>query len=341
MEKKQKVLPVLMIPLRRCGSHAIRLRLNFNADFYSPYPLHLVDFMPLIPLYGDLSVDQNYFRMIVDLIGLQAISMVKWEGVVIDPIEFFNSIQALPRSVHTVAWEILLFAARQHGAKVVMDKSLDNIHYWKELLPLYPDMKFLNLVRDPRAQVSSMNKAVIHEFDSMLNAQILVKAHLAASALIQAHPDKVLTIRFEDFIEDEAVALKKICHFFEIEFLPEMLEISKSNEAKKISTQSSLWESNHFPPLKANVDKFKNSLSMDEIEVIESLCKDVMQNYNYVPMTAQSKIINTEQVEVAMKASAEKRKQYWLNMKATKPFDFYLRMRRAQYLEMCKKALES
>ena len=55
--------PVLMIPLRRCGSHALRLRLNFNADFYSPYPLHIVDFMPLVPLYGDLEDDRTYFRL--------------------------------------------------------------------------------------------------------------------------------------------------------------------------------------------------------------------------------------------------------------------------------------
>ena len=40
----------MMIPLRRCGSHALRLRLNLSPQFYSPYPLHLVDMMPLLPL---------------------------------------------------------------------------------------------------------------------------------------------------------------------------------------------------------------------------------------------------------------------------------------------------
>ncbi|MES2935706.1 MAG: sulfotransferase, partial [Pseudomonadota bacterium] len=73
--------PVLMIPLRRCGSHALRLRLNFNPQFCSPYPLHIVDFMPMVPLYGDLSDDAAYFRMIVDVVGLQAASMVKWPDV--------------------------------------------------------------------------------------------------------------------------------------------------------------------------------------------------------------------------------------------------------------------
>jgi hypothetical protein len=46
---------VLMVPLRRCGSHALRVRLNRSPHFHSPYPLHIVDFLPLLPLYGDLS----------------------------------------------------------------------------------------------------------------------------------------------------------------------------------------------------------------------------------------------------------------------------------------------
>src|SRR5690242_19325375 len=85
--------PILMIPLRRCGSHALRLRLKFNRDFYSPYPLHLVDFMPMVGLYGDLSNDYAYFQMVIDLVGLQTATMVKWEGVALDPVTIFKALK--------------------------------------------------------------------------------------------------------------------------------------------------------------------------------------------------------------------------------------------------------
>ena len=61
-------LPLLMIPLRRCGSHALRLRLNASPQFHSPYPLHIVDFMPLVPLYGDLRDDGAYLQMVKDVL---------------------------------------------------------------------------------------------------------------------------------------------------------------------------------------------------------------------------------------------------------------------------------
>jgi len=146
--------PVLMIPLRRCGSHALRLRLNFSSDFYSPYPLHLVDFMPLLPSYGDLDNDENYFQLIVDLIGLQTASLVKWSDIVLDPISLFDSIRGRPRSAHVVAWEMLFQAGMSRQAKVLMDKSLDNVHYAEELISLFPEMRFLNVIRDPRAQIN-------------------------------------------------------------------------------------------------------------------------------------------------------------------------------------------
>ncbi|WP_295500487.1 sulfotransferase, partial [uncultured Ralstonia sp.] len=233
--------PVLMIPLRRCGSHALRLRLNFNADFYSPYPLHIVDFMPLVPLYGDLEDDRTYFRLVTDVIGLQAASMVKWPGVVFDPVEVFEAIRYEARSVHRIVWELLLRAGEQHGARVVMDKSLDSVHYADALMSLFPDMLFLNVVRDPRAQVASMSKAIIHDFDTLLNAQTWVATHRAANALITKHPERTLTLRYEDFLTHQEDTLRRVCAFLQIDYLPQMLDVSGSTEAKQISQLSALW----------------------------------------------------------------------------------------------------
>src|SRR4051812_25108655 len=102
-EAQVRPRPILMMPLRRCGSHALRLRLNFSLDIYSPYPLHIVDVIPLLHLYGDLNNNENYFQLVVDLAGLQAASLVKWADVVIDPVSIFENIKDRPRSVHIVA----------------------------------------------------------------------------------------------------------------------------------------------------------------------------------------------------------------------------------------------
>ena len=324
--------PVLMIPLRRCGSHALRLRLNFNPDFYAPYPLHIVDFMPTVPLYGNLEDDRAYFRLVSDVVGLQAASMVKWPGIVFDPVEIFEVLRHHePRSVHRIVWELLLRAGEQRHARVVMDKSLDSVHYTDDLMRLFPEMLFLNVVRDPRAQIASMNKAIIHDFDTLLNAQTWLEAHRAADAVIKQYPQRTLTIRYEDFLADEEGVLRKVCEFFGIEFLSEMLDVSHSGEAQQISRMSALWSSNCFAPIMANIDKYKKALSMDEIATIEVMTGEYMQRYGYERMTDTTAAFDTA-LDEARDRSNQARTEAWHELEHINFRDFALRCHRAEYL---------
>ncbi len=338
-EVQNRPRPILMMPLRRCGSHALRLRLNFSPDFYSPYPLHLVDFMPLLGLYGDLENDENYFQLVLDLVGLQAASVVKWADVVVDSVSLFESIKDRPRSVHTIVWEMLFQAGIKHHAKVVMDKSLDNVHYAEELISLFGDMRFLNVVRDPRAQVNSMTRAIIHDFDTLLNTMTWVKAYDAAKILAEKYPQKVLTIRFEDFLANQETVLRKICNFFGIDFLPAMLDISKSSEAQKISGLSALWESNTAAPIAANADKFKKFLSLEEIEVIETLAGKYMDYYGYERMTDGAAKITPQKIAAAKRSSEKNKKAAWDALKTKDYRDYRLRLFRGDYIQMVKKRL--
>ncbi|GAB6040485.1 sulfotransferase [Endothiovibrio diazotrophicus] len=334
---------ITMVPLRRCGSHALRLRLNKSPEFYSPYPLHLCDFMPLVDQhYGDLSDDNLYFQLIRDVIGFQDALMVKWKDVNFDPVDIFNATKDVPnRSVHTIAWEMLSQAGEQHDASIVMDKSLDNIHYAAELIETRPDMLFLNVVRDPRAQVDSMNRAIIYDFDYLLNAQRWVAAFDKMREVAEQYPERVLTVRFEDFLSNQEVVLRKICEFMGIEFLDSMCDISDSSEARKLSHLSSLWESNFSAPIAANADKFRKNMTDDDIRMIESIAKDHMQHYGYEFMTDADLEITEEMVAAAEKRSAENKRAAWTTLKETQPRDFILRTFRADYINMVKERLEN
>ncbi len=333
--------PLLMIPLRRCGSHALRLRLNFNPEFYAPYPLHIVDFMPLVRQYGDLKKDKAYFQLIVDIIGLETASMVKWPDIVFDPLDIFASLKDEPRSVHRVVWELLFRAGAQRGSKVVMDKSLDSIHYAEELMTLFDDTFFLNVVRDPRAQVSSMNKAIIHDFDTILNTLTWVRAYQKATELAARYPGRVLTIRYEDFIANQEAVLRTICTFIGISFLPAMLDVSRSEEAQKISSLSALWESNTYPPIPANVDKFRKSMTLKEIKIIETLTGGFMDTFSYERITKGKAKITKEMIAAAKKRSGVRKKKAWRDLSRNNYQDYVLRRFRADYIESVRRRLSS
>ncbi len=332
--------PLMMIPVRRCGSHALRLRLNFSEEFYSPYPLHICDIMHLLPYYGNLADDQRYFQLVIDMIGLQNATMVKWDQVALDPVAVFESIKDRPRSIHTVLWEMLFQAGKQFGAKVVMDKSLDSVAYAEDLFAIYPDMLLLNVVRDPRAQVASMNKAILYDFDTLGNTLRWQKAHNLARQLMAKYPTQVLTIRFEDFIHDQAEVLFQICQFLGITFSEKMLEVEKSREACNISKLSSLWQSNAFNPLPGNIDKFKKDLSMDEIQLIETLTADHMAYYGYERMsTANSNAPTVDDIRTATLKSEKNKNKAWKKLKQENYKDYYLRQFRHEYIHQLETRL--
>lgn len=332
MASRKYPRPLLMIPLRRCGSHALRLRLSANPDFFSPYPFHEVDFMPLVKHYGDLSDDMNYFRLVTDYIGFANASSFRWAGVDWDPVHIFNSIKEEKRCIHSISWALLLKAGQRQGAQVCMCKSLDNVYYAEELVELFDDILFLNVVRDPRDQVSSINRSIIHDFDSYLSTKLWIKAYKKTSELVQKYPDRMLTIRFEDFIANQEEVLRAICEFIGIEFLEEMLDLSHSYEASDISKRSALWKSNHSAPIKANVGKFRRYLSMEEIELIETLTGDMMDYYGYERITEGKTVITDEMEAQAIKNHETNKMKAWSDLKSKNPQDYIMRKFRIDYL---------
>ena len=205
---------------------------------------------------------------------------------------------------------------------------------------LFPDMLFLNVVRDPRGQVASMNRAIIHDFDSTLNARTWVQAHDASRALRERHPERVLTIRYEDFLADQEETLKRVCGFIGIEFLPAMLDVAHSQEALKISKLSALWASNCFAPIPANADKFKQQLSLDDIRVIETLARDYMDTYGYERMTAADAILTEASFAAARARSDSARQAAWHDLEQANFRDYVLRKARADYLAQVRARLE-
>lgn len=333
MKSRDYPRPLLMIPLRRCGSHAIRLRLSANSDFYAPYPLHLVDFMPLLKYYGDLADDTNYFRLITDYIGFANTALVRWSDVDLDPVHIFNILKDQKRSIHAINWALLQTSAQRHKAKVAMCKSLDSVHYVDDILDLHEDMLFLNVVRDPRDQISSINRAIIYNFDTYLNTKLWIEAYSKALELEQKYPERVLTVRFEDFIENQEAFLRKVCDFIGIEFMIEMLDISKSTEASDLTHRSALWQSNLSAPIKANVGKFRKTLSLEEIEIIETLCGEMMDRYGYERVTEGKMIITDEMIEIAIADDDANKKMAWNDLEREAPQDYIMRMFRNNYLE--------
>jgi hypothetical protein len=118
-----------------------------------------------------------------------------------------------------------------------------------------------------------------------------------------------------------------------------MLDVSRSAEARQISRLSALWTSNCFAPITANIDKFHQQLSMDEITLIETLARDDMARYGYAPLTAANARIETHTQEAARMRSESGRQAAWHALETDNYRDFVLRRHRADFLGSVRERL--
>ena len=272
---------VFIFPLRRCGSNFLRLHLDLHPSIYAPYPIHIHEFMHLLPKYGNLDHDPNYFRLISDVIGFQNTTLMRWTHISFDPLSLFNCLEFKPRSIHRIVGEMYLQAAEKCGAKVVIDKSQDSIFYADDIIKQYPDALIIDLVRDPRAQINSMNQAIIHDFDTLLNLNTWLERRELMKKLAQKIPQNVLCIKYEDFILDTQNVLQKVCTFLKVDYDENMINIKNSQEAFRMSSISSLWKNNCYPPLQTNINKFSTQMSVQDIQMIEWKSQNYIQELGY------------------------------------------------------------
>ena len=279
------------------------------------------------------------WRQLVELVvGVQQNSLVPWEGVSFDADSVLQALVGEPRSVHQVYWHMLVEAGMRHGARVVMDKSQDGVCDYAELVGLFPDMLFLDVVRDPRAQVSSMNDAIIYDFDTQLNTARWVEARRWADRLRADHPDRVLTVRYEDFVSDQESVFRAICSFVGLPFDPVVLDVSASLEARHMSRLSPLWETNDRAPIPSYVHKFTGRLTPLEVENIEVATHAWMTRFGYPTMT-RCVLPFCRTIAEARRDSDEKKLLAWEELRVKHPEDYALRVRRQNFLKKQKISL--
>lgn len=321
----------MMVPLRRCGSNAIRLRLNLHPQFYSPYPLHVRD---LEGKQYPVGV-QGHFQMVTDMVSLQKHSLVPWEDVVFDPVDIYESIKDKPASIYQVYWEMLRRVGVAKNVSVVMDKSQDSICDYEEIVRLFPDMLFLDVVRDPRAQVSSMNNAIIYDYETTLNTQRWVESRRWCDDLREKFPDKIMTIRYEDFIIHQEDTMREICLFLRVPFDPVVLNVEKSVEALHMSTLSPLWETNYSGPIPSYIEKYRKNLSLREIEHIELMTLPWMRQFHYAPETSHLVPLSITDAD-ARDTSQKRNEEAWRELRKRHVYDYILRKSRQRLLKQIK-----
>jgi len=149
---------------------------------------------------------------------------------------------------------------------------------WRYIKELYPEVRFIYMVRDPRAIVSSrkyFGKKISDRNELVRYSRNINKLYKYYKEI----QDISIKIRYEDLVNNPKEELKKICNFIEIDYTDDMLNFSKYWGLDE--NQSSFDIDNKKIIYNSSIDRWKNKLTEDEIRIIENINRLYMKEGGY------------------------------------------------------------
>ncbi|MDQ1741439.1 MAG: hypothetical protein QOE53_3091 [Pseudonocardiales bacterium] len=124
------------------------------------------------------------------------------------------------------------------------DKTPHYVHHVDHLLALWPRARFVVLVRDGRDVALSLRKMPFGPNNAWAAAPWWARGIRAGEDAQRAHPDAVLTVRYEDLARRPTEIVPQICAFLGLGYSEAMLALEQADPGKIVREQKS-W----FPTL--------------------------------------------------------------------------------------------
>ncbi|MBR9921791.1 MAG: sulfotransferase [Bacteroidetes bacterium] len=191
----------------------------------------------------------------------------------LDRIFDAEKLEAYPHFQQYLTGSLQAFAER-HNKKIWGDKTPELIHHLPEILELFPEARFIQMVRDSRPNVSSLVKrqyyplSLATQYWKDINGLGLYYRNLMPE-------NRFRILKYEDLLTQPEESIKEICAFLKIPFEAEILDLDRSEAtgSKDSYVQSSIRAD--------KLEAWRKTLGEKDIRKIESICADTMEALDY------------------------------------------------------------
>ena len=182
---------------------------------------------------------------------------------------------------------------RLHSRQRWLEKTPEHVYFLQQILSVRPDARVVELVRDPRAALASRKHRRTDEWldakevqeqlapDRTTNYDTLIDSYMWKESIDSARdarrnfPGRVLSVRYEDMVGEPEPTIRHICRFLELPFRPDFLEVGWVNATSKTARNAGDGIS------KAAVDRWKQSLTPEEIFVCQTALRRELREFGY------------------------------------------------------------
>jgi len=176
--------------------------------------------------------------------------------------------------------------ARYHDKPRWGEKTPGNLFYVDIIRDMYPEARFLYVVRDPRAGVASMQKTDFFPNDIAFNALSRRKHDHVGRRLLETHvaSDHWMVVRYEDLTAHPEKVLRDVCTCIGEKYDTAMLAYHETSSAFMKEEAAATFNATATQPVTTKkIDAWKQTLTDRDVALVESICTTEMRRYGYQP----------------------------------------------------------
>lgn len=192
---------------------------------------------------------------------------------------------------------IYMAYARKYSrtVKIWGDKNNFHINNLSTLCAIYPDARFLHIVRDGRDVACSyrevMRRGSSSPYSPRLNTEIdAIAAEWSTNVLkvndylAKLDASRQMFVRYEDLVQDTKTAISAICRWLDLTFEEKMLSFYEDNRRLQLEPALTLdWKRRTLDPVSADtVGRFRTLLTLDEQRRFSEVASVALGLYRYI-----------------------------------------------------------
>lgn len=283
----ERYQPFFIIGSGRSGNTLFRRLLNSHSDIYIPPETYVL--ATVIRRYRQN--DRRLWPVLVENIFQIFESHPEFETFNLNLSPLVEELKDSPETKQNLAYllnRFYLYAAEQAGSKCVRwgDKTPLNTFYLDRIYSVFPDARFLHVLRDGCDVVSSYIESGI--YSSLKDAALRwKKSVICVDRFAKKYPGSVFTLRYEDLVQDTATTLKQVCQWLGVEYEEAMSSLSQDVSKQSLGdVELKSHHSNVLNPVNTqSIGKGREKLSEESRKLIDAIIGDDLKRLGYKSCT--------------------------------------------------------
>ncbi|MFT5876444.1 MAG: hypothetical protein ACJA2N_000611 [Salibacteraceae bacterium] len=264
---------IFILSSERSGTNLLQKLLSNHKYLFGPKTPQLFNTMgSSIRHFGDLNQMDNQNRLISSLISICNHSFSNWSL----PPELEQKLVSRHKFIESIC-SLYEIKAKMESCNGFIAKELNMQNQVDQILEIYPDAKFIHLVRNPLEQAASWMKTPLFFSTPIQVTQEWKIVQNKVLELKSKYPDSIITLRYEDLVSNTREQMKAVLTFCNLE---EDTNCYANEIRREGDDGNDLWKNVNISVFN-NADKHTEELSAIEIQSVKKLAQPIASELNY------------------------------------------------------------